>query len=72
MCNINRHRNTYKANVLLLLPCNSKTICNIASIDITTEKTFRYMKLADAKSGFLKMHHYVRFLQIGSQILAVF
>ena len=35
------------------------------SIDITTEQSFRCMELTDAKSGFPKIHHYVRILQSG-------
>ena len=38
------------------------------SIDITTEQSFGDMELLKVKIWILKMHHYVGFLQIRSQI----
>ena len=35
------------------------------SIDIATEQSFRYMELTDAKICISKMHHYIKFLQMG-------
>ena len=49
-CNINRRRNVYKGNVLLLLLSSLVTQKYLQhSIDITTEQSFRYMELIDSK-----------------------
>ena len=49
------------------LACNEKYLQ--CSIDITTEQSFRYMKLNDAKMWIFKMRHCVCFcLQIGLQM----
>ena len=49
MHNSNHHRNTYKANVLLLLQSRIVTHKLYAiSIDIATGLNFRYMELMDA------------------------
>ena len=67
MCNINRRRNAYEANVLLLL-LSSLVTRKVFAIQhwycITTEQSFRYSLMQ--KSEFPKMHHYVGFWQIGS------
>ena len=60
MYKFNHCRNTYKANVLLLLLINYL----LYSIDIATKQGFRYKEPTDAKSEFPNMHHYARFLQI--------
>ena len=49
------------------LPCNLRTIYNTALILLQNKALGTYMELAEAKSRFSKMHHYIGFLQIGSQ-----
>ena len=50
MCNINRRRNAYKANVLLLLPSSLVTRKVFAMQHwYCTEQSFRYIELTDAK-----------------------
>ena len=60
MCNSNRCRNAYKAMYFFscYLTLQFENYLQY-SIDITTEQSFRYMELTDAKYGFPKMHHYV-------------
>ena len=49
-CNINCHTNVYKANVLLLLLSSHVTQKYLQySIDIATQRSFRYIKLTDTK-----------------------
>ena len=62
-CNFDRHRNAYKANILLLLLSSLVThkLFVIPHIDIATEQSFRYMELTDAKIWIFKVHYYAGF-----------
>ena len=69
--NINRHRNAYNANVLLLLLSSLVTQNYLQySNDVTTEQCFRYVygTCWCKNSGFPKMHHYVGLSQMGSDL----
>ena len=70
MCNLNFCRNTYKANVLLLLLSNLLT-CNIALI-LLRNKALGIWNMLMQKSRFTKMHHYFRFLYKLGHIIIVF
>ena len=72
MCNINHHKNAYKANMLLLLLSSLVTRKILQhSIGVATEQSIRYIELTDAKIWISKMRQYVGFWQIGSHIILV-
>ena len=68
-CSMNHCRNAYKPNGLLLL-LSSLVTRKLLAIEhwLLQNKALHIWNSLIQKSGFPKMHHYVRFLQIRSQM----